>query len=283
MTTHAGIVPSTAFFMEAAEGQRYCVYHAPNPAMKCRGAMVFVPPFGEEMNKTRRLAAVQSRALASIGFGILQIDLFGCGDSTGELRNATWAIWKQDVISARRWLEGRLECTVGLWGVRLGALLALDVASSLPSPAHLLLWQPILAGKTYLTHLLRIRQASDLVDTGAATPPRLDDLRNTLLSANLPLEIAGYDLTPGMASTFESIDASNFALPDARINWLDIVANPSMSLAPGRAAMAVRWEENEATVQVRMVHGSPFWASPEIDEAPDLIRATCEAMEMPIQ
>jgi alpha/beta superfamily hydrolase len=36
------------------------------------------------MNKARRMAALQARALAALGYGVLLLDLHGCGDSSGD-------------------------------------------------------------------------------------------------------------------------------------------------------------------------------------------------------
>ena len=64
-------------------GQRFCVFH---PAQGVpRGAVVHVPALFEEMNKSRRMVALQARTLAAAGFAVLRIDLHGCGDSSGEL------------------------------------------------------------------------------------------------------------------------------------------------------------------------------------------------------
>ena len=51
-----------------------------------------------------------------MGFGVLQIDLFGCGDSSGDFSDARWDIWKQDIAAAREWLEERISAPVSLWG-----------------------------------------------------------------------------------------------------------------------------------------------------------------------
>ena len=67
--------------------------------------MVYIHPFAEEMNKARRMAALQSRALAAAGFDVLQIDLLGCGDSSGDFGDATWNDWVNDVVHGCRWLR----------------------------------------------------------------------------------------------------------------------------------------------------------------------------------
>ena len=89
----------------SARGQRLCVHHGPGRA--ARGAVLYLHPFAEEMNKARRMAALQSRALADAGFSVLQIDLFGCGDSSGDFGDATWNDWIDDALLGCAWLQAR--------------------------------------------------------------------------------------------------------------------------------------------------------------------------------
>ena len=153
MTSSARGLPFEPFFLPAARGERFCIFH---PAMEdTRGAVLYVHPFAEEMNKSRHVAAVQSRALATSGFAVLQIDLFGCGDSSGEFRDSTWEIWREDVALGVRWLAQHAHRTIAIWGLRLGALLALDAARRCePAPAAFILWQPVLKGEALMTQFL---------------------------------------------------------------------------------------------------------------------------------
>jgi pimeloyl-ACP methyl ester carboxylesterase len=157
-------LPAEAFFLASAPGERFCLYHA--PAGVCRGALVYVHPFAEEMNKSRRMAALQARALAAAGFGVLQIDLHGCGDSDGDFGDARWEQWHADLATASSWLHARLGQPVGLWGLRLGALLALDHARR-HTVHQLVLWQPVLQGAAFLTQFLRLLVASGMLDEDA--------------------------------------------------------------------------------------------------------------------
>jgi len=157
--------------------------------------IVYAHPFCEEMNKARRMAALQSRRFAAAGYAVLQIDLFGCGDSSGDFVDARWGIWKNDLRTAASWLNSRVGGTSGLWGLRLGAVLAADVARD---PAmgieNLLLWQPVSNGEQYLTQFLRLRLAAEMLADGAAQTG-VRELRESL-AHGATLEIAGYDCTP---------------------------------------------------------------------------------------
>lgn len=98
----------TPYFLPVADGFRFCVYHEAqtHPA---RGAVLYIHPFAEEMNKSRRMAARQARLLASSGFCVLQMDLLGCGDSSGVFEDATWDLWLKDVLYACDHLRSRSQ------------------------------------------------------------------------------------------------------------------------------------------------------------------------------
>ena len=74
MTT-GGRAPAEPFFLPVGGGQRFCLYHP--AAGECRGAVLYVHPFAEEMNRSRRMAALKARELASLGFAVLQPELQG--------------------------------------------------------------------------------------------------------------------------------------------------------------------------------------------------------------
>ena len=121
-----------AFFLpipSLSGGQRFCVYH-PAQGGVMRGQVLYVHPLAEEMNKSRRMAAQQARALSTAGFAVLQIDLLGCGDSSGDFGDATWSAWIDDVLAACHWLRIRRTSVnsagstksvpLWLWGLRSG-------------------------------------------------------------------------------------------------------------------------------------------------------------------
>jgi exosortase A-associated hydrolase 2 len=274
------------FFLDAGGGERFCLYHP--PVGGCRGAFVYVHPFGDEMNRTRRMAALGARALARAGYGVLQIDLAGCGDSSGEFGEARWQAWKDDLALARGWLAGRLGRPAGVWGLRLGALLALDHAADLAAsgdePPHLLLWQPVLAGATYLTQVLRLRMAGDLVGANAGTGGHGADspqALRALLGGGSAVEIGGYLLAPELAAALDRLDAVHLA-PAAAVDWFEVVAAPERPAPPAAQRVAAAWHSaadgKDRAVRLHTVAGPSFWASQEITECPALIAATVAAL-----
>jgi exosortase A-associated hydrolase 2 len=135
------------FYLKGSQGPLFSIYHPAARTRRPRLGLVYAPPFAEEMNRARRMAALQARRLAELGVDILLLDPYGTGDSAGDFGEARWEIWRDDLRTAIAWLGAHTNGKVGLWGLRLGALLAADVAASDPDRlARLVLWQPVLSG-----------------------------------------------------------------------------------------------------------------------------------------
>ena len=271
--------PAQPLFLGQGEAARFGIYHA--PAAPCRGAFLYLPPLGEEMNKARRMAALQAAELARRGYAVLQLDLHGCGDSAGEFADASWDSWLADVAGGLQWLADTLGAALpqapGLWGLRLGALLALDYASRAEeAPACLLLWQPVLQGGAHLTQFLRLKVAAQMLGDAPAEGGTAS-LRAALARGET-LEIAGYGLAPALALGFDGLDASRLA-PPCPVHWCEVLPEAGRPLPPAAARVLKAWQDAGVAAAARTAAGPQFWASQEIAEAPALLAATCAALD----
>src|SRR3546814_14337350 len=79
-----------ALFIDGPAWRLFAIHHAAAPHCRQGLGLVYLPPFAEEMNRSRRMAALQARALAALGIDVLLLDLFGTGDSAGDFRDARW-------------------------------------------------------------------------------------------------------------------------------------------------------------------------------------------------
>jgi exosortase A-associated hydrolase 2 len=234
------------------------------------------------MNKSRRMVALQARALAEDGLAVLLVDPLGCGDSPGDFGDATWETWVQDIANALAWLRrefarrhpGHDEPPRVLWGLRAGALLAAAAAGRAPGPCAMLLWQPSTSGRTVLQQFLRLLSAADLMTgkaQGAAAAAR------GALAAGHPQEVAGYRLSPGLALGLESASLEPAGSPSGL--WA-IELNTRSPTTPGPALLTAlsRWQRAGWHTHTEVVNGPSFWQTSEIEDAPELIAATREAM-----
>ncbi len=269
--------PAKPFFLETDLGKRFCLYHTPHHNTQSCGTFIYIHPFGDEMNKSRHMAALQARAFKNIGYGVLQIDLFGCGDSYGEFNEARWDIWKQDILFATKWLkENSSTSIINLWGLRLGALLALDVAcNSEDRIDNILLWQPVLNGKSFLTQFLRLQLVNKLLSENYQGTQGIDSLRSSL-AAGSTLEVAGYDLAPDLAATIDNLKISDLVVLKSKVHWFDIVADTNQSISPAKADVMKKWGKEGNNLLMHSISCLSFWATQEITKCPELISATTQ-------
>ncbi len=268
--------PAEPFFLKTESGECFCLYYAPHPDRPYFGAFIYIHPFADEMNKSRRMAALQTRALATMGYGVLQIDLLGCGDSSGEFRDAHWNIWKQNISSAKQWLESHTSVPISLWGLRLGAILALDFAkNSEDTIDKIILWKPIINGKSFLTQFLRLQLANKILVANDKTTHSVQTIRDSL-AAGTTVEIAGYELTPNLATAIDNIKMADMSVMNSTIHWFEIVAEVNSSITPSVEKVIKAWEQKGNPVQVHLVPGIQFWTTQEITICPELISATSE-------
>lgn len=265
-----------AFFQPAdgrAGGQRLYVYHRPAQAV-ARGALLFVPPLAEEMNKTRRMVALQARRLAAAGFAVLLADLHGCGDNPDDLGDTTWDDWIDDVARASRWLASRHAAPLWLWGMRSGALLARAASPRLDAPCSFLFWQPATQGSSVLQQFLRLKAAADMLEGGARGV--MDALRKQLRAGH-PVEVAGYCLPPALA---EGLQHATLAPPSApaRAEWLELRACADDPASPATERAVTAWRAAGSHVRVHAVPGLAFWQTTDIEEVPALLDATERAL-----
>lgn len=259
---------------KAGNGQCFCLYHPP-AGSDSRGTLLYIHPFAEEMNKSRRMAALQSRAFAAAGYAVLQIDLHGCGDSSGDFGEASWAGWLTDIETGLKWLRQRHAAPLWLWGLRAGCLLAAEAAAAFDGDCELLLWQPAGAGNLLLQQFLRLKMAGELADGKAKG---ITDGLKQKLGAGQSVDIAGYQLSASLASGMET--ARLGPSPRVRrVEWLEVSTRADATLSPASSRVIAAWQDAGVPVRSRIVEGPAFWQTTEIEEAPALVAASLAALE----
>ena len=260
-----------AFFLPAEKGQRFCIF-SPSQLPEARGAILYLHPFAEELNLSRRTVALQTRALAAAGFDVLQIDLLGCGDSSGAFEDATWTHWLADAQLALAWLQANSAAPLWLWGLRSGALLAADLARQSPLEVSLLYWQPIPSGDLVLRDFQRLAVAGELLSGSGKA--RLAEFKASL-AADMPIDVAGYTLSSAMAKGLAEsrLIGDQGAFPK-RLGWIEIVSSPKTEPSSVVAQSLARMKERGGESRYAAVTGQAFWQSHAIDIPPGLIEQT---------
>jgi exosortase A-associated hydrolase 2 len=251
-----------AFFLPMTGGDRLCVFHS--PVQLARGAMLFVHGFAEEMNLSRHMVALQARALADAGYAVLQIDLFGCGDSAGDFGDATWSSWIDDVLAAAAWLRSRADAPLWFWGLRAGCLLAVQTAARSGEPCNFLLWQPVLSGETHWRQFLRIRTAAEAIG---------GDREDSTQAGSV--EVAGYRVAVALSS---ELALARLDLPKNTERVVVVEVASGQDLSPALAEWVRSGEENRRDIAAAAVAGAAFWQTPDAPDCAALLEATSRLM-----
>jgi len=217
------------------------------------------------------MVSLQARALAASGWHVLQLDLSGCGDSSGSFSEANWAVWLDDILAAREWVNAHCPGPLWIWGLRLGALLACASLTQVPlEDVGLLFWQPVLSGSQHLQQFLRIKGAGERIASGregVSTQGLVEQLR-----AGNSVEVAGYDLMPQIALPMAE---SSLSLPAGvgHVRWFDISPRIGGEVNPASRRVLDAWAA-QVDVDINVVHGPSFWQTQEIELAPELLTVT---------
>lgn len=269
--TGAAPPPFEPLFLEGTAGRLFAVHHPPRGAFA--RAALYLPPFAEEMNRSRRVAALLARSLAEAGCGALLLDPYGTGDSEGDFAEARWETWREDARTGIAFLKARGYREIALVGLRLGALLALEAVRGTGAAHRVVLWQPVLKGEQMLTQFLRLRLAAGL-GAGKEGRETTADLRRRL-QAGETLEIAGYALAPALAAAIDKLELG--AEAGASIEWIAVEPEDAPP-APAQEKVAEEWRARGLIVRRHRVADEPFWSLQETTLAPALVARTTELL-----
>lgn len=244
------------------------------PSRDTRGVVLIVPPFAEEMNKSRKVLAEQGRQLALHGYQAVLPDLYGTGDSYGDFSAASWDIWKKDLLAALESARSPGGLPVYLLGLRLGAMLALDTFGDRAGDIRgFVLWSPCVDGKQFVNQFLRLRTATQMFGQSEQAES-LNDLRELLAGDHL-LEVGGYELSEALVTAIDALRLADLEYASGTmIEWLEVSSNAGGKIPPRLSRTVSQLAERGCEVNLRTVEGPPFWGTAELASCPSLIDAT---------
>ena len=253
-----------AGFIPGPRGNLFAIYYEAKAGVPRRGDLIYVPPFAEEMNRSRSIVSRYVADLQTLGYGVLVLDLFGVGDSAGDFADAHWEAWRDDIMAATDWLRRQNRSEIGLWGLRLGGLLAADVASANRDQFNLLLlWAPVVDGQHYLDQFLRMAVSPQ--KSGPSKSAVTVSGMRLKLSRTKPIEVSGYILSRVMAHAIDRTDLSRLGRTlNTPVIWID----PSLEDAPinhDSANVLDAWENFGIEIRHSQCTFPAFWS---VENAP---------------
>lgn len=180
----------------------YGVYHPPSSKSANSAAVLLCPPLGHEQQQTHWAYKQLANRLSKLGFAVLRFDYFGTGNASGSTSEGHIKRWQDDIYLAGETLRQRSGTTqLVTIGLRMGATLS-ALASARLQPDQLILWDPVLSGKEYLSELQRLHQI------------KLQRMRriNEFPPQRNPLDLMGYIFSSRLLEEMERLDLTTSPL-----------------------------------------------------------------------
>lgn len=264
------------FFLPSEQGKLYAIYY--HPPVPSKSAVLIIPPFAEELNRSRRHFTLLARRLAEHGVNTLIVDLFGTGDSEGEFAEASWSGWSQDLIHSYRWLIQQGVESISMLALRSGALLASSLAQNDSCQIDkMCLWQPQLQGAQLVKQLLRQLASAEMLRAGDGRSMNTRQFEERL-QQNCSLDISGYTLTPSLYQSILSQQLNQHSfVPCRALAWFDVVSQPGQKMPRPNQQLLNAWREHdEREVIYQQWEGEPFWSLYECDIHHSLLKSTVD-------
>jgi len=242
-----------------------------------RGSVLVVPPFGEEMNKSRRMIAETAQRLCESGVAVIVPDLFGTGDSDGQFQDAHVDRWIEDLDVACRHVAARGMPVRAILAERLGCALAIAAArrGAVPAVEASVWWQPVLDGPRHLAQFLRLRIAGGSMRGDA--PETVEGLRRRS-AAGETLAVGGYELSPALVRGLEGLSVEALPSEVGELHWFEIVREIESAAPLPTTRFVEKARAAGSRVTLTTIAAEPFWASAEIVRSPQLAEQTMAAL-----
>lgn len=240
-----------------------------------RGHIIYLAPFGEEMNRCRNAVAEQARRFASRGYRCTVLDLFGTGEALGELADATMEDWVTGIEQCVN--DSNAEAPLIFWGCRLGAPLLCHYLQQHPpsQPVDALLWQPLVSGKSFVTQLLRQRAASRM-EQGLEKQSK-DEVMQMLADGGT-LEVGGYALSERLLKAMEALELSVPGDQLGSVHWLEHDTGDGRPIAPKTQRAIDGMQANCSSFTLHRFGGAPFWQLHERDSHEAIVEVTDQCL-----
>lgn len=118
-------------------------------------AILLCPGANQDFSNGYRPFRLLAQHLAEAGYPVLRFDYPGTGDSADPENNNLWVAWQESISHAAAWLRAQTGAArLLLIGLRIGGTLAAKAVENLDNIAGLVLIEPCLSGRSYVSQLI---------------------------------------------------------------------------------------------------------------------------------
>lgn len=210
-----------------------------------RGAVLLCYPYGAEYLRSHRAFRQLGHRLAEAGIHTMRFDFYGCGDSSGGNDEGSVDLWIEDIrLAIDELRESSGVERPSILGLRLGGTLAALATGRGIAVDQLVLWAPIVDGKSYIEELAQRHKAL------MATRPRPAGY----VPDDPPTEALGTPLPAALREEMKGIDLNTIERCSARRALLLSGGDRSL-IKP----LSARLQSLGVPVEDILLESSPVW------------------------
>jgi pimeloyl-ACP methyl ester carboxylesterase len=226
----------------------------PDAADSAQTALVFCPPFAEEMVTTYARFASWGKQLEAEGIPVVRFHPFGTGESGGSFGDFTLTSAVSDACCAAELARHRVSPSrLGYFGLRLGATIAMLAACRQPVDL-LVLWSPITSMSQYVRDLFRAQLTKEMVHQGATRVRHNTKDMIAELESEQQVDLMGYEFSPQLYREMDAAGKWPETPPARHVIWL---ARP----AEEKSATAIvdQWKKSGSRIDFAVLPEPAFW------------------------
>ena len=242
-------------------------------------AVILVPPFAEELSRSKRMYVLCARLLANSGFHVICFDYSGTGDSSGEWGEFKYVDWVNDIKTVYQYAKNYAE-QVNFIALRFGALILADtIIQERLTINKCIFWDPIEKGELLTRQLVRMKIAATMAD--AAKKITRQEVTQSMQDEGF-LESGGYHITNTMFDEIDRKKMASFMVPllnQASVHWMALgryKEDTDNWLANSFTNNELLEASVENVLTMHAVNDVKFWMQQEVTLAPKLLQHTHE-------
>lgn len=217
-------------------------------------ALVFCPPFAEEMVTTYARFATWGKQLEAAGISVVRFHPFGTGESGGSFGDFSLTSAVSDACGAAELARNRVSpARLGYFGLRLGATIAM-LAACKHSVDLLVLWSPVTNISQYTRELFRSQLAKEMVHQGVTRVRRNTQNMIAELETERPVDLMGYEFSPCLYREMSTAGKWPEVPPAKHVIWL---ARPAEEKSA--TVLVDQWQKFGARIDFAVLPEPAFW------------------------
>ena len=261
-------------YLSSPNKSQFFLAHYSPKAGNSGKAVILVPPFAEELNRSKRMYVLCARQLAAVGMDVFCFDFVGTGDSYGEWGTYSWSDWQQNLVNVYQHIQASWSDDISVITLRLGALIVSEaIVRSQLQFSKCLFWDPVEDGENYTRQLIRLKIAAAMSedDQAVTTKEVMADI-----DMHGFLEVGGYCITADLLDSIRQAKLKNEIdklINATQLHWMVLKNTGQSNLVayPTSVPEALRDQVN-----MHMIQDTRFWMQQEVTIAPALLDKTVE-------